>query len=82
LNAAVTPADRHRRRADRLRLDPVHADQQPGAFAERILHRAQQIGGGAGDQIADRRAGKEAELGRGGDFAGSSNRLHEIGFNG
>ena len=69
LNAAVTPGrvviggeqDIHV-------LDPVHADDEARALAQSLLHRAEQVDRGARDQIADRRAGKEAELGRGGDL--------------
>ena len=43
------------------RLDPVHADQQLRAGAEDVAEMAQQVGRAARHEIADRRAGEEAE---------------------
>ena len=51
------------------RLDPVHADQQQRAGAEQFAELAQQVGRAARHEIADGRAGEEAELGQAGDFA-------------
>ena len=45
-------------------LDPVHADQQLRAGAEQVAELAQQVGRAARDEIADGRAGEEAELGQ------------------
>ena len=59
-------------------LDAVHADQEVGADAERFLHGAQEIDGGAGDQVADRGAGEEAELHRVRDLGRQRDRLHEV----
>ena len=50
------------------RLHPVHPDQQLRADAEQVAEMAQQVGRGAGHEIADGRARKEAELGQGGDL--------------
>ena len=46
------------------RLDPVHADQQLRAGAEQVAELAQQVGRAARHEIADGRAGEEAELGQ------------------
>ena len=46
------------------RLHPVHADQQLRAGAEQVAEMAQQVGRAARHEIADRRAGEEAELGQ------------------
>ena len=42
-------------------LDPVHADQQPRARAEQRAELAQEVGRAPRHEIADRRAGEEAE---------------------
>ena len=63
-----------------LPVIPVEADEQPGAGAEGAAHGAQQVDAGGRDQIADRRAGKEAELGRVRDRGGEIEPAHEIGL--
>ena len=49
------------------RLHPVHADQQLRAGAEQAAELAQQVGRAPRHEIADGRAGEEAELGQVGD---------------
>ena len=62
----------------RLVLDPVHPDEQHRAFAQRGAHGAQQIDRHQRDHIADRRSGKEAQLGRIRDGLGQGERTHEV----
>ena len=54
------------------RLDPVHPDQQLRAGAEQRAELAQQVGRAPRDEIADGRAGEEAELGQMLDPAGQA----------
>ena len=64
------------------RLDPIHADQQARAGAEQRAEMPQQVGRAAGNEIADRRAGEEAELGHRRDLGGKGQLPGEIGNDG
>ena len=46
------------------RLDPIHADQELRAGPEQVAELAQQVGRAPRHEIADGRAGEEAELGQ------------------
>ena len=61
------------------RLHPVHPDQQLRAGAEQRAELPQQIGRAPRHEIADGRAGEEAELGQMLETAGKRERPREVG---
>ena len=73
LNAAVPPSGRRKPRSAARPAYPVHADQQLRAGPELFTEMAQQVGRAAGHEIADGRAGKEAEVGQIGDLGREAN---------
>jgi hypothetical protein len=64
------------------RLHPVHADQQLRAGAEQAAELAQQVGRAPRHEIADGRAGEEAELRKRGDFSWEFERAGKVGHHG
>ena len=62
------------------RLDPVHPDQQHRPLAQRCAHRPQQVGRHQRRHVADRRSGKEPQLGAVRHRGGQRDRPHEIGL--